>query len=886
MSPARPRWPELPTPSRRRIAQEVDEELAQWIEARASELRARGVPPAESHARARAEFGDVDATRRYCIDQDLHLHQEHRMGRYLEELAQDLRGAWRSLRRTPVLSAVLLLTMALGIGATGALYSVFHAVLLRALPYRDEGTLVQVHTTQEGARSPMGQVSARLFLALREQARSLDQVAGVAWTNAELTQDGEPERVSGGRVSVNLLSVLGASPALGRWFDADADSAGAEPVVVLGDALWRRRYGADPAIVGRSIEMNGVRRRVVGVMGADFVPPLVNSAELLVPLDLSSVLRDEARAHKFRFMQAIARVKPGVEAVAVQRDLDAVMTAMGRSRPDAYEGMGAVPVTLREEMTGSVRAPLLALVGASVLLLLITCANVTSIWLARAVTRRGEFAVRVALGAGRGRMVRQLLTESLALSLLGGAAGLALAVAGVELLRTVGGDALPDGFTFGAGRPALLVALAASILCGLGFGTAPALLAQRLGLRGVAMGGSRGSEAPSRLRLRRGLVAVQVALSLALLLGAGLLARSLRHLMSLDLGYRTEQVATFRVSLPERRYDSSEKHDAFFATLFERIAAIPGVESVGLATMLPLSGGAGASLVIDGRPFRGERPPEVRYASVSDDYFRTMRIPVLAGRPFAPGDGSPGVRAVVVSAAAARTYWGGDDPVGARVRLGPDPSEPWSTVVGVVGDVILGAAGEVQPAVFASLRFDRWWGGDVVVAYTGSAPPLAAMRGAVSAIDPLLPVNNLRTIDAAHREVLADRRLPLQLVGAFAVLAVLLVALGLYGVGSNQVEARRRELGVRMALGAPRTGILRLVLRDGLRMVGIGIAAGVPLSLLLMGRIQAILYQVRPFDPIVMAGVIGVLLAVGVAAALVPARRATLVDPAAVLRGE
>jgi len=864
----------------------VDDELASWIDARAEELCARGMAREEAMARARTEFGDLDATRRYCIDQDLHLHQERRMGRYLEELGQDLRGAWRSLRRTPVLTVVLLLTMALGVGATGALYTVFHGVLLRSLPYRDEGSLVQVHTTQDGARSPMGQVSARIFLALRERARTLDQVAAVAWTNAELTQDGEPERVVGGRVSANLLSVLGAAPALGRWFAADADSAGAEPVVVLGDALWRRRYGADSSIVGRSIEMNGVRRRVVGVMAADFVPPLVNSAELLIPLDLSSVLRDEARSHKFRFMQAIARVKPGTAQGAVARDLDAVMASLARERPDAYEGMGAVPVTLREEMTGAVRAPLLALVGASVLLLLITCANVTSVWLARAVTRRGEFAVRVALGAGRGRMARQLLTESMVLSLLGGAAGLALAVAGIGLLRAVGGDALPDGFSFDAGRPAVLVALAASILCGLGFGTAPALLAQRLGLRGVAMSGSRGTEAPSRLRLRRGLVAAQVALSLALLVGAGLLARSLRQLMELDLGYVTEQVATFRVSLPEQRYDSNEKHDAFFSTVFERVAAIPGVESVGLATMLPLSGGAGASLVIDGRPFRGERPPEVRYASVSDGYFRTMRIPVLAGRPFAPGDESPNVRAVVVSAAAARTFWGGADPVGSRVRLGPDPTEPWSTVVGVVGDVILGAAGEVQPAVYASLRYDRWWGGDVVVAYRGSTPPLAAMKGAIAALDPLLPVTNLRTVEAAHRQVLADRRLPLQLVSAFAVLAVVLVALGLYGVGSNQVEARRRELGVRMALGAPRTGILQMVVRDGLRMVGVGVLVGVPLALLLVGRIQGILYQVRPFDPLVMGGVVVLLLSVGVLAVLVPARRATQVDPAAVLRGE
>lgn len=882
----RPRWPELPTPSRRRLAQDVDDELAAWLEARAEEWRARGLGAEEALARARAEFGDVEATRRYCIEQDIHLHQERRMGRYLEELRQDVRGAWRSLRRTPTLSSVLLLTMALGIGATGALYSVFHSILLRPLPYRDEGTLIQVHTTEEGVRSPMGQASTRLYLRLREQSRALAGVAAVASGGAELTQDGAPERVSGARVSANLLSVLGAQPALGAWFSPADDSAGAEPVVVLGDALWRRRFGADPDIAGRSIEVNGVRRRVVGVMGPDFLPPLVNRAQLFMPLDLSSVLRDDARSHKFRFLQAIARVKAGTSTAALQADLDAVLASLSRERPDAYAGMGTVPVSLREEMTGTIRAPLLALVGAAVLLLLITCANVTSVWLARAVTRRGEFAVRVALGAGRGRMVRQLLTESLVLSLLGGAAGLAVAASGIKLLRTVGGRAIPEGFSFDAGAPAALVALAASMLCGLGFGTVPALVAGRLGMRGVSMAGSRGTEGPSRLRLRRVLVAAQVALSLTLLVGAGLLARTLRHLMELDLGYRTEQLATFSVTLPDRRYETEQKHDAFFATLFERIDAIPGVEAVGMTSDLPLSGSSGASLVIDGRPFQGDRPPEVRYGSVSDAYFRAMQIPVVSGRTFAPGDESPNVRAVVVSASAARKFWEGADPVGARVRLGPNPATPWSTVVGVVGDVVLGAAGDVQPAIFSSMRYDRWGGGDVVVAYRGAAPPVAELRNVVAAIDPLLPVGTISTVDAMHREVLSDRRLPLQLVSAFAVLAVVLVALGLYGVGSNQVEARRRELGVRMALGAPRAGILRMVLGDGLRTVAIGVVIGVPLAMILMGRIQVILYQVRPFDPLVVSGVVVLLVTVGVLAVLVPARRATEVDPAAVLRGE
>lgn len=808
------------------------------------------------------------------------------MDRVVEDLRQDLRSGWRALRRAPALSGVLLLTMALGIGATASLATVFHAVLLRSLPYRDEGTLIQLHAVEAGARAPMGQVSPRAFLRLRESARALDGIAGVAWGEAELTDGGTPERVSGARVSANLLAVIGASPAVGRWFPPAADSTGSEPMVVLSHALWSRRFGGDSSVLGRLLDVNGTRRRVVGIMGADFVPPLMTRAQLFIPLDLRSVLADGERSHKFRFLQAIARVRPGTSNRALQDDLNAVLASLSRERPDAYAGLGLEPVTLREEMTGTIRAPLLALVGASVLLLLITCANVTSVWLARGMARRDEFAVRVALGARGGRLVRQLLTESLVLSLLGGGAGLGVALGGLSMLRTIGAQALPPGFSIAAGLPVVLVAFAASLLCGLGFGTIPALMARRVGVTGVTMGGTRGTEGGGRMRLRRALVAAQVSLSLALLVGSGLLARTLQQLMSLDLGYRTERVVTFSVALPGQRYGTPERQDAFFNSLFERMAAVPGVRDVGMTSVLPLQGSAGASLVIDGRPFAGERPPEVRYGTVSDAYFRTMGIPIVRGRAFAPGDESADVRAVVVSASAARKFWGSDDPVGARVRLGPDPTEPWSTVVGVVGDVVLGASGEVQPAVFTSMRYDRWGGGDIVAAYSGDRPPFPELRAAVAALDPLLPINDLRTLDELHRFVLADRRLPLQLVSAFAVLAVVLVALGLYGVGTNQVEARRRELGVRMALGASRGGILRLVLGDGVRTIATGVLVGIPLALVLTGRIQSILYGVKPFDPLVLAGVVVLLTAVGVLAACVPARRATRVDPAVALRGE
>jgi predicted permease len=883
--PPDPRWPDLPSRSRRRIASDVQQEIDAWLAERAAEWRARGLDPAAAMARAQSEFGDVDGTRDYCVEQDRATERRHALARWLDEAAQDLRVAMRSMRRAPGLTLVLLVTMALGVGATTAIYSVVHGILLRPLPYRDEKRVVQLHTTEDGELAPSGQLSARAYLAMRDRTRALTAVAAIGRGGYAITGDGEPETIPVGRVSVSLFGVTGARPALGTWFAPSADSAGAEPVVILSDQLWRRRYGADPAVVGRSIEMNSVRRRVVGVMPPGFLLPLYAQSQALIPLNLGAILADQERSHKFRFLQLVARVRTDAAGDAAQADVDRVMASLAAERPDAYRRMGARLVTVREEMTGEVRPALLALLGAAVLVLLIACANIASVLLARAVSRRPELAVRAALGAGGARLARQLLAESLALALLGGALGVGVARLGVDALRLVGQNALPRGMTFGVDGAALWTAFALSVGCGVLFGVAPALAARGLATRSVAAGGARGTEAPRRLRLRRSLVVVQVALSVALLAGAGLLGRSLANLMKVDLGYRTSQLLALRVNLPRERYGEPEEHDAFLAQLFERLGAIPGVSGVAISGNIPLTGSSGASLVIEGRPFEGERPPEVRYSSVSDDYFQLMGIPMRRGRGFGPGDESPEVRAALVSESAARRFWGTDDPVGARVKLGPDPSEPWHTVVGVVGDVILGPAGAPQPAVYASMRYDRWGGGDVILGLRGEAAPVRpAVRAAVAAVDPLLPVGELRTVEEIRAEVLSDRRLPLQLVGVFSILAVVLASLGLYGVGSSLVEARRRELGVRMALGATAAGILGLVLRDGLRTVVLGVAVGVPLALLLGDRFAELLYEVRPFDLVTLAGVSGVLLLVGFVAAVIPARRATRVDPIQALR--
>ncbi len=725
-SPEPRHWPDLLSRSRRRMVADVESEIGDWLDARAAEWRARGLSTDEAFARARAEFGDIDATRSYCVEQDRAFQRRSTTMRFLEDTRQDLRIAVRNLVRSPGLSLTLLFTMALGIGATVAMYSVVRSVLLRPLGYRDEASLVQLHTLEAGKRAPAGQLSARAFLAMREQSRVLSGVAAVAGGNGALTGDGAPETIDVGRVSVNLLPLLGREPVLGSWFPPAADSAGAEEMIVLGDALWRRRYGADPAIVGRSVELNARRRRVVGVLPADFRLPLYADAEAVVPLDLTQTLADPARSHKFRFMRLIARIKPNVAAVAVQGDLDRVMALLAAERPDAYQGMGVEPVTLREEITGDVKPALLSLLGASVLLLLIACANIASVLMARAISRQSELGVRVALGAGRGRMVRQLMVESLVVAITGGVLGVGVAMLGVSALRVIGANAIPAGIPLAVDAPSLLAALALSVLCGLFFGSAPALVAGAIAVRSIASGAARGTDAPARRRLRRSLVIGQVALSVALLCGAGLLSRSLGKLMHLNLGYQTAQMIGFQLSLPGQRYDSGEKENAFFASLAERVQAVPGVLGSAVITALPLTGGSGASLVIQGRPFAGERPPEVRYSAASDDYFRLIGIPLIRGRAFAPGDESPEVQAVVVSASAARRYWGSDDPIGSRIQLGPDPTEPMHTVVGVVGDVVQETSRDPAPTVYSSTRYDHWGGGQVVVKYVGDPAPIRA----------------------------------------------------------------------------------------------------------------------------------------------------------------
>ena len=563
------------------------------------------------------------------------------------------------------------------------------------------------------------------------------------------------------------------------------------------------------------------------------------------------------------------------------------MRQLEREHPESNSGKSVNVVGMRTAVVGDTRPAVLVLFGASLLVLLIACANVAGMLLSRAVSRRHELAVRAALGAGRGRLMRQMMTESLMLALCGGVVGLALGVWGTRALVASAADRLPAASQVVVDGTVLATALLVTIACGVVFGLVPALAASRgvhLALKDAGRGSSGGV---SRHRMRTALVTGQLALAVVLLVGAGLLMRSLVRLQQADLGYSIESALTFEIGLVGGRYDKNEAQDAFFDALYERIGALPGVVSVGGSGNIPMRGGAMASLAIDGRPQPEGKLPEVGYQPVSDDLFRAMGVPLRRGRTFGPQDRSDSPRVVILSESAARAFWPNGDPIGARVRLGPNPNDPWNTVVGVVGDVRMGTAGNSRPTAYVSARQDHWGGMAIVVRTTVDPMSLLpAVRREVRAIDPTIPVADAHSMKQIQSMELTDRRLPMQLMSVFALVALALAAVGVYGVMAYSVAARTREIGVRVALGAQPRDVFGMVLRQGLSAAAIGLTAGL-LGAAALGRVlTSLLYGVRPTDAVTFGGVAAVLLGVVLFACLVPARRAVRVNPLEALRSE
>jgi putative ABC transport system permease protein len=807
----------------------------------------------------------------------------------MDTLLQDLRYGARALARSPGFTAVAALTLALGIGANTAIFSVVHAVLLRPLPYREPDRLVLAWETRGPRR---GGVTAPDYVDWKAQNQVFETLAARDAITANLTGTQDPERVEGRRVTADYLPMLGVRPERGRLFTADEDRPGASHVVVLSHGLWERRFGADPALLGRSIRLDGEPYQVLGVMPAGVGLPGADE-EFWVPL---AITPEELRQTGNHRLVVVGRLRPGVSREQAEAEMKAIARRIEPVRPHSNTGISAVLVPLREGLVGDVRSPLLLLLGAVGFVVLIACGNVANLLLARAAGRQREIAVRASLGASRGRVVRQLLVESLLLALVGGVAGVVVGGWGIDaLVRTLPAevprvsdvrlDATVLGFT-------LLLSLATGVL----FGLVPALRASRLDLTASLKEGARTMGGVAHARLRAGLTVSQVALALLLLVGAGLLIKSFARVQEVKAGFDANQVLTFRLALPEARYREPVQVAGFYRDLLERAHAIPGVSAAGAVSHLPLDNpGASISFWVEGRPRPApERTDTTRFRAASPGYFQAMSVPVVRGRGLDERDGEGTPRVGVINQTMARRHFAGQDPIGQRLTLDDDATEPLE-IVGVVGDVRhFGLDAEPQPELYLSYAqatplFWKWQDRslNLVLRTAGDPADVApAVRGLVRGADPDLPVIALRPMTQVMADSLATRRVYMRLLALFAALALALAAVGIYGVLSYAVARRTGEVGLRMALGATRADVLRLVVGEGLKLTGAGIILGLVAAVGLTRVLVALLFEVSPTDPLTFAAVACLLAAVAVLASYLPAHRATRVDPLVALRYE
>jgi putative ABC transport system permease protein len=738
---------------------------------------------------------------------------------------------------------------------------------------------------------PRNDVAPGNFAAFKAQTHVFDGLAAITDVGFNLTGGGEPLKVVARGVTSELFPLLGVAPTVGRVFRADEDTPGSSHVAVLSHGLWQRRFGGDPAIVGRDILLDGTKYAVVGVMPAGF-QFMEGHVALWVPAALSAEALTNHGAH---YLTVLGRLKPGVTAAQADAELDAIAERISRSFPDGARRLHAYVLPLREQLVGDVRRPLLVLSLAMATVLLITCANVAGLLLARAAVRGREIAVRTALGALRGTIVRQLLTESVVLALLGAAPGLVVAAWSLAFLQQM----VPPGLALSVhptldGR-ALVGALVLSLATAMVFGLAPALQATRGDLGEPLRQGGRGSTGGGHRRLRSALVVAEIAATLMLLVGAGLMVQTLYWMRYADLGVRPERLLTLRTVLPEEKYGEPPRRAAFYEEVLERVGHLPGVVAAGYGTSVPLEWKGGTSGFVPegfGRPEPG-LSYDANHRQVSTDFLKTMGVPLVRGRAFERTDGAGSPRVALVNATMARLYWPNRDAVGRRLKIGgPDSKVPWITIVGVVGDVRqMGLDAPVKSEMYlpyAQVTDHPWFAPRDLVVRTTVEPSslVAAIKGEIALVDPEQAVSNIRTFEDVLDEEVAQRRLGATLLGAFAALALLLASLGIYGVLSHFVAQHTREIGVRAALGATAGDISRLVLGRGIRLALIGVALGSLGGLALTRLVSSLLYGVRATDPATFAAAAGLLVALALLACYLPARRAMKVDPATAIRYE
>ena len=802
----------------------------------------------------------------------------------MADLLQDLRYGLRLLLRSPGFALAAIVSLALGIGANTAIFSVVNTVLLRPLPYPDVDRVVMVWDSNPSRGWDQFAVSPGNFADWKARQTVFDTLVALRTRSLVLTGHDEPERLSGLLATEQFFDLTGTPPILGRAFAARDFEAGTERVVVLTDALWKRRFGGRADVLGSPLTLGDETYTVIGILPAQSSLP--TGAELLAPLVLTA---EERQHHGAHYLLAMGRLKSGLASATATSAMRDLARQIETEHKDSNTGWTVRLVPIYEAVVGGIRPALLVLAAAVGVVLLIACANVANLLLARAATRRGEIAVRAALGAGRGRLIRQLLTESLLLSSLGGALGLVLGTWAVDLIKALQPGTLPRVQSLAVDGRVLLFTFLVSVVTGLLFGAAPGLLLSRASLQGTLQQGGRGVRGRLSRRMRGALVAAQVAMSLVLLVAAGLQIRSLERLLAVDPGFEPADVLTFKVNLPDRRYPDEASQVAFYDRAVADLAALPGVVSAAAVTSVPVSDDDLIfSFTVEGRP---PAPPEeersANWYAVSPDYFKTLRIPLVRGRLFTTADAGTAPRVALINETMARRIFPGQDPLGQHLIMSVD-GKVVREIVGVVGDVR--HYGLDQPVTMQMYEpcAQRPWDAMTILLRAAARPDTLApaARRAILAIDPGQPVSDVRTLQGIVDLSTAQRRFTLVLLALFALVALVLASVGLYGVVAYSVTQRTHEIGVRMALGAQRGEILALVLRQGMGMTLWGLLAGLLGAAGLARLMSGLLFGVSARDPITFAVTVLILTAVALGATWVPARRATRVEPTSALRYE
>ncbi|HEX6536092.1 MAG TPA: ABC transporter permease [Gemmatimonadaceae bacterium] len=871
------------------ISDDIDEELRFHLEMRAEELTARGLSPEAARAEAARQFGDVEDARRYLrhVDQDIEAARRRRD--YVGELRHDIGYALRKLRGAPAFTLTALLTLALGIGANTAIFSVVHGVLLKPLPYPHPEQLVRLWSASPETGTSDGAVSPNDLDDWRAQRRAFADIGGYWYmeggSGIDMTGEGDPQRLSATYVEPGFFAALGAPALIGRLpREEEMHRGGPDRVVVLSYALWRRQFAGSPAVVGRTLTLDGAPYEVIGVLPRDFSYPS-DRVDVYIPY---STIPDEGipRIRSNRVLQVVARLKPGVTVARGRAEMNAIARRLAEQYPEDRTWTTVTIQPLRDVIVGKARTGLLVLLGAVAFVLLLACANLASLLLARGSARERELAVRAALGAGRGRLVRQLLTESIVLAVAGGALGVLLALAGTRALVTLGATQLPRAGEIGLDPAVLLFALALSVATGVLFGLVPALRATADDLQSALREGGRGSTGARGQRMRAGLVVGEVAVAVVLVVGAGLMTRSFLRLLNVDLGFHPEHVLVVNFSVGSRHDSTDAQQWGYYTAVLDRVRALPGVVAVGAAKEIPFRlTGERHEFVPEGMVVpAGTEPPSAAFIHVGDGYFHALGVPVLAGREYTRDDDSRVPWRLVVNQAFAKKFFPDRPAVGRTLTIG-DEHVP---IIGVVGDIRQESVDEpARPTVYVHYLQNPRSQVNLVVRTRGEPLAMArAVRDAIWSVDRSQTITSIFTLADAASEAVARPRLLTTLLGLFGVLGLLIGGIGLYGVLAYLVTHRQREIGVRVALGADAGSVLRMIVRRGMGLAGLGLIAGLAGAAALTRFMRSVLFGVEATDPLTFALVALVLLGVAFLASWIPARRAAHVDPLIAMRAE